>query len=344
MAEAEEGLLAAGLRRPAAEELLQPAHSLLQDSHFWRYLSDGLVVFLSGTLFCRYRLPYGLGPLVVVAKQWHIKPLLPLLSGDGQFYVLALSQKQVRLLQGTRHSVDEIDLESIPESLYQALRFDDPEKQLQFHTSTRQPGGVGERPAAFHGHGVGQGAETKTDILRFFHQVDSGLTTVLAREEAPLVLAGVEYLLPIYREANQYPHLLDEGIKGNPDELAPQELHAEAWDIVQPLFLEARKEAAEAYRALAGSGSDLACSDLGQVVVAAHEGRVGVLFVALGQQRWGSFDARARTVHTPDEPRPGDEDLLDLAAVQTLLHGGTIYAVEPQSVPADAPLAAIFRY
>jgi hypothetical protein len=30
------------------------------------------------------------------------------------------------------------------------------------------------------------------------------------------VLAGVEYLLPIYREANTYPHLLAEGIHGNP--------------------------------------------------------------------------------------------------------------------------------
>ena len=38
------------------------------------------------------------------------------------------------------------------------------------------------------------------------------------------------------------------------------------------------------------------------------------------------------------------EDLLDLAAVQTLLHGGTIYAVEPEQVPGGGPLAALFRY
>jgi len=42
---------------------------------------------------------------VVVSDRFHLKPLLPLLTGDGRFYILALSQNQVRLLQGTRYSV-----------------------------------------------------------------------------------------------------------------------------------------------------------------------------------------------------------------------------------------------
>jgi len=45
-----------------------------------------------------------------------------------------------------------------------------------------------------------------------------------------------------------------------------------------------------------------------------------------------------------EEAKPGDEDLLDLAAVQTLLNGGTVYAVELEKVPDGASLAAVFRY
>jgi hypothetical protein len=45
-----------------------------------------------------------------------------------------------------------------------------------------------------------------------------------------------------------------------------------------------------------------------------------------------------------DEPQPGDEDLLDSAAVHTFLNGGTVYAVEPVEVPDEATLAAVFRY
>lgn len=71
-------------------------------------------------------------------------PLLPLLSGDGRFYILALSQNELRLLQATRYSVSEVDLEGVPESLSTALRYDVPEESLQWHTSGRA-GTAGKR-------------------------------------------------------------------------------------------------------------------------------------------------------------------------------------------------------
>ena len=69
-----------------------------------------------------------------------------------------------------------------------------------------------------------------------------------------------------------------------------------------------------------------------------------MLFVAIGVQRWGSFDPDTDAVHWHDKAEPGDEDLLDFAAIQTFLNGGTVYAVEPENVPDDRHLAAIFRY
>ena len=45
------------------------------------------------------------------------------------------------------------------------------------------------------------------------------------------------------------------------------------------------------------------------------------------------------TLH--EQPRPGDEDLLDFAAVQSLLNGGTVYAVAADEVPGDGNLAAL---
>jgi hypothetical protein len=341
LGEAEEHLLASGLRTPDAKELLEPAQRLLQDGLFWQHQSDGLAIFLSLETFRYYRLPLDFDALVVVTDRFHIKPLLPLLSSDGRFYILALSQNDVRLLQGTRYSVSAIDLEGVPISLAEALRYDDPEKRLQFHTSTRMPGGKGKRPAIFHGHGVGSN-DAETNILRYFHQVDEGLHDLLRDEQAPLVLAGVDYLLPIYRKANTYPHLVDQGIEGNPEELSAEELHECAWAIVRPLFLVAQKEAATHYRQLAGAGSEQASSDLKDIIPAAHQGRVETLFVAVGIQRWGSFSLDTNVVQLHEEPEHGSEDLLDFAAVQTLLNGGTVYAVEPEKMPHKA--SAVFRY
>ena len=336
---AEERLIAGGIRGPEARKLLAPAQELLEDGLFWQHQSDGLAIFASGELFRAYRLPVRFEEMVIVTDRFHIKPLLPLLSGDGRFYVLALSQKSLRLLQGTRFSVSEIELEGVPDSLADALKFDDPERQLQFHTGT--PAGPGGRGAMFHGHGAGA-REKKDNILRYFRQVDKGLQDLLPGEGLPLVLVGVDYLLPIYREANTYRYLVSAGIEGNPEALSAEELHGRAWAIVQPHFEGARREAISRYRQLAGTG--LASANIDVVVPAAYHGRIDTLFVAVGRQQWGAFDRETNAIDVRDAPEPGDNDLLDSAAVQTLSHGGTVYAVELEEVPGDSPLAAIFRY
>lgn len=342
LGKAEDRMVASGVRAPEARELLKSAGMLLHDGLFWQHQSDGLAIFISPEMFRHYRLPFDFEELVVVTDRFHIKPLLPLLSGDGKFYILALSQNEVRLLQGTGYSVSEVDLEDVPESLAEALRWDDPEQRLQWHTQTGTMTD-GKRAAIFHGHGVASADDPKDYILRYFHQVDEGLRDLLRDEEAQLVLAGVDYLLPIYKKANTYPHLVDEGIEGNPEELSADELHEQAWAIVHPLFLSAQKEAAQ-YRQLAGVGSEQASSDLKEVVPAAYHGRVETLFVAVGLQQWGTFDPDTNAVHLHERAEPGDEDLLDLAAVHTLLNGGTVYALEPEKVPDEAPLAAVLRY
>jgi hypothetical protein len=339
--EAGERLVAGGLRAPDAKELLRPAEQLVQDGLFWRHQSDGLAIFLSSDFNRYYRLPLEFEELVVVAERFHVKPLLPLLSGDGRFYILALSQDKVRLLRGSRDRVSDVELEGVPSSLAEALRLNDPERQLQFHTATGPSGGKGSRAAAFHGHG-GVVQDDKVDILRYFHKVDDGLRKLLAGEQAPLMLAGVDYLLPLYREANTYPHLIEAGIEGNPDNLSAEELHQQAWAIVQPRFLEERIEAAKRFRQFADT--DQASDDLAEVVPAAYHGRVETLFVALDLQQWGTFDPATNEVQLHQDTKPGDQDLLDSAAVQTLLNGGSVYAVEPEQMPVEAPLAALLRY
>jgi hypothetical protein len=341
LGQAEEQLVAAGLRPPEAQARLEPASKLVQDGLFWQRQSDGLALFVSRDIERHYRLPLHFEELAVVTERFHIKPLLPLLSGDGRFYVLALSQGEARLFQGTRYSVSELDLEGVPTSLAEALSLDDPERRLQFHTASGPSGGKGSRPAMFHGQGA-PSQDQKDDILRYFQKLDTGVQELLAGEQAPLVLAGVDYLFPLYREANTYPHLIEEGIEGNPDDLSAQELHQRAWAIVQPRFLKEREVAVQRFSQL--SDTDGASDNLSEIVPAAHHGRVETLFVALGLQHWGTFDPALNEVRVHQEAKPGDQDLMDLAAVQTLLHSGGVYAVEPEQMPAGTSLAALFRY
>lgn len=193
---------------------------------------------------------------------------------------MQLSQNQVRLFQGTRYSISEIELQDVPQSIAEAFKYDDPEKQLQLHTGT--PQGGGERAAMFHGHG-GATEEQKVNILRYFRKVDSGIQELLKKVRSPLILAGVEYLFPIYKQANNYAYLLDAGITGNPDELKPEELHAQAWQIVQTYFEQEQQELVNRYQELTGTGQT--SSNIIEIVPAAYFQRVDTLFVAVGIQK-----------------------------------------------------------
>ncbi len=232
--QARERLLASGHRATKVRELLEPAEKMFTKEFFWSHQGDGLAVFLSPSGVWHYGIPLDFRELVVVGEQFHIKPLIPLLTDDGRFYILALSQNQLRLFQGTHYSISELRLQRIPHNLAEALQYDDPQSQLQFHT--RAPKGKGGQAAAmFHGHGVGTD-DRKDRILRYFQLVDTSLHKFLRNERAPLLLAGVKYLLPIYREANSYPHLMEESIKGNVEDLNTTELHKRAWNVIRPQF------------------------------------------------------------------------------------------------------------
>jgi hypothetical protein len=107
-------------------------------------------------------------------------------------------------------------------------------------------------------------------------------------------------------------------------------------------FQKAQEETLAKYHQLAGTG--LTSTIVSEVIQAAASGRIASLFAAVGVQRWGAIDAENNFVESHDDVQPGDEDLLDWAAIQTLLNGGDTFALKPDMVPGEAPLAAIFRY
>ncbi|MCI0457743.1 MAG: hypothetical protein L0Z62_12295 [Gemmataceae bacterium] len=337
--EAEERLVAAGQRAPKANEFLNSARELLEDAPFWLNVSAGLAAFLSPELVRTYRVPLPLDDLVLVADRFHVKPLLPLLAGNGRFFVLALSQNHVRLLQGTHYTAQQIDLQGVPTSLREALLHGDQVGMSTFHTRTTAGGPVGRREAVVHGQGVDVEG-TKESILEYFQGVDRGLHRYLREEQAPLVPAAADFLLPIYRLANTYPHLLDEGLEGNPDRLSAHELHNRAWVLVQPHLQRTQEKIAALYRQLTGTGRT--SNDVAAVVAAAYQGQIQYLFVALDQEQWGTFDPAALKAQVHDAAQKGDEDLVNLAAVHTLAHKGTVYPVELDQMPEHTPLAAIF--
>jgi hypothetical protein len=339
--DAEKQFLSSGMGPRQVSELLKPAQTLLDDPYFWSHQFEGLAVFMTAADFHWYRLPFKVEELLIIAGAYYIKPVLPLFTNNGHYYILAISQDQVRLFEGTRHSVGQIDLpDGTPQSLDEALQLDDQQKHLQFRTGTAQ-GGM--RDGMFHGQGPGD-EESKVLIEHYLNLVDHGLKKIFRQQQAPLILAGVDYLLPIYRKVSEYANIMPEGITGSPEHLRPEELQEQAWPIVEAYFLQELQSAVNQYGQLAGT--EKGSNDIAEVVSAAFSGRVDKLVLAVDAQVWGSLNSDTGQVSIDPEGQISHNNLalLDFAAMKTLQNGGTVYGLSQAEMPTESPFAAVFRY
>ena len=324
------------------EAALAPAHRLVRANLFWSHQGRGLAVFIADDFFRAWRLPLPVETMVSVNERFHVKPLLPLFRPGGKYFVLCISARHTRFLSGSAYGLHELDVNTIPRGIQDILKNKVFEQQLRYHagTSGRMHGGS----AVFHGQGTGSDDEWKDELLEYFRKIDDGLRPFLASEKSPLILAGVNYLVSIYRNAATYRHIADDSINGNPDQATAEQLHERAQAILLPHYSKSMQDAADRYMHLSGSGSFLAQERLDDVVSAALQGRIDVLFAAENVQYWGVVDAVSGKVSVHKKEQPGDSDLLDFACLHTLAKGGSVYVTSPENIPGRKPMAAILRY
>lgn len=333
--EAERRLKALGLRAPDARAVVQPARDLLDDGRHWLKERGGLAVFLAPGWHHVVVSPSDLQELLVVSGRFHIRPLVQASQSDRRFHLLTLSRSGARLFTGSRYELTAVEVPGMPEGMQAVERYLVRQRQLQGHTGAR-PGGSPAR--VLHGHGPGDDPDDDR-VLEYFRQVDAAVAPHL-RGRAALVLAAVEYLVPLYRRATSWEHMADEALLGSPDGVPENELHRRAWGVIARRTEAERRAQLDRYVALAAKGR--ASADLGEIAAALRQARVETLFIADEAVVWGSTGDGDWQAH--EQPGPGDEDLLDRAAAETLRTGGAVYSLPGQDLPGAVPHAAILRF
>jgi hypothetical protein len=329
------------LRRRAVDpsqekQLLEPLYEWEPGSS--EETGKGLVIFRSPRIFQRFFVSQPLDEMITVADHFYILPLLPIADSGRIFYILALSQKHIRLLLCAPDSTEEVPLPNwVPRTLDDSAQTDKPDHMLD-NRSFAGPS-VGAMKGVMFGTLSDRDAKDQY-LLHFYKEVDEGLNKLLKNGDAPVVLAGVEYELALYRKVSRYPRLAPNGVHGSPDGLKGGELRKRAEEIANAVFAEPLEQALQAYENL---GPERRSSELTQVVKAAYEGRVAHLFIEEGAKEMGRVDRLSLTVEHHPDPRPGDEDLVNAAAVETMLHGGLVDILPPEKAPARV-VAALLRY
>lgn len=287
LVEAQARLEARGIRPVEARDFLAPARKLVDNEPFWKNQTQGLAVLASPEATRTFYLPTTVPDLAVVNSRFHVTPLLPLIDGATDYYIVAISENRVRLLKADHWRASEVAVPNLPASAKEALHYDHPSDTRQFHTAVLGRGM--SKLGAYHGSGDFFESE-KAELLEYFRIVDRALHPVLRDQRVPLVFAGVDCLFPIFQKANRYPHLAESHVHGNPDGWSDQELHDKTWACVAPSFALPVEAALARYANVPTDGHKSV--DLRVILDAAHEGHIGILLVDPQRPVWGKWDKK----------------------------------------------------
>ena len=327
---------------PAIETriLLEPFEALAHEHPFWNYTLDGLAVLGGPSLFRVFLLQRPVAQLAVAADNFHIKPLRRFLQSVDRYQVIGLSLHKIRLFEGNRDALDEIDPDpGVPRTITEALgnELTDP------HQTVASYGGVGGTSTPMHhGHG-GKKDDADIDAERFFRVIDRAVIERHSRPSGlPLLLAALPEHHHLFHRVSRNPLLMAEGVTINPDALPNDELRERAWQVVEPQYQARLAILADEFAAAKSKG--LGSDDLAQVSQAAAAGRVATLLIESDRQIAGRLDGATGRVELTELSHPQVDDLLDDLGELVEKMGGGVLVIPAEQMPTRTGLAATYRY
>jgi hypothetical protein len=320
--------------------LLEPFEALSHDHEFWKHTTDGLAVFGAPGLFQVFGLQRTTSELAVVADSFHTKPLLRCLQSVDRFQVLGLNLHEIKLFEGNRDALDEIDLApEVPRTITEALGKELTEPQQ----TVASYGGTGAGSVAMHHGQGGKKDEMDIDAERFFRSVDRAVLEFHSKPTGlPLILAALPEHHGHFRKHSQNPFLLDEGIKGHPDALPTTEFRERAWHIFQAQYQAKLAELVDEFAVAKSKG--LGQEDLKQVADAALAGRIATLLIEADRQIPGRIDGATGQVEFRNLSHPEVGDLLDDLGELVLKNGGRVVVIPADRMPTKTGAAATCRF
>lgn len=326
-----------GIETARIEQLLTPAYGLLQQDRFWGRMEKGLAIFIADGYFKYLKMRVAPQHEAVCQKRFYMTPLIPALACKTYFYLLVINKQKCKLFRADAFGMEPIEVPGLPDEMLDVKRLSDKD------ASTFRAGvSSGSGGANFHGMGGGN-PDHKDTIAVYFEAVDDIIyKEVLHAENVPLLLAGVEYLIPIYRSVSDYHNICPESLTGSHEHDELHHLYAQAREIMQPYFDQGLDKALTIYANQ--SASPLSSSVIDDVIPAAYYGRISHLFIQKGTHIHGQFDEMNAKLDMQESGQESAEDLADMAVIKTLTQGGDVYLLPEERMPAPSPMAAVFRY
>lgn len=316
------------------EPLLARIRFEVDRGDFWTGPRDGMALFASPDYFQIIELQHAVDEHVEVAGSFHVRPLIRLLQSADRYHVLCFAPNSVRLFEGSRTGLRPIELAGVPTSIFGAVG----------GMSRNQNVSIARDLAA--GENYTEDANTGTapvQIEQFIRAVDQGIwESYSRRERLPVILVADIKYHRMFRDITRNPHLLEQGVRLQPDNLPLERLRDEAWKVFEPQYQQRVTGLIDQFNA--ARAHNMGSEHLQEVAQAAANGRVSALIVAENAHIPGRLDRTSGQIEAADLSEPDVDDVLDDLAEMVLRMDGQVIAVPPEMMPTDAGLAAIYRY
>lgn len=291
-----------------ADAILAPVKDLRKSENFWQIQVDGLALFAGADGVRYFRTPRDFDTYVHVGEYPDLRTILPLVTQDLEFLLLAVSREDVRLYAADRSTITDLKLGDLPgnEHAVEGAATREPETQPP---SRGMPG---------YGHGDGE----ENVIKAFLQSTGKALEKRYVNDKRPVVLATLsEYQNTIEEQLHNVQ--IVGLVQGNPERESAAQLHEAAWPKVEEENNARHTKLIDDLSAALGTGK--ASNDPASISRAAETGRVETLLLS---ERTLTDNARA-------------EDL-DTAIANTLVNRGHLDVVD--ELPGGHRAGAIFRY
>lgn len=331
-------------RFPAADHaaLLEPFERLEADHEFWLTPRDGLAVLGGESFFHIYKLTRTVPERTVAGDQPYLSPLLGITQAWDSFQILCLSRDDVRLFEGSKNALHEVDPDyRVPKNQTDALGSD-----LTAADQSGHPDGfgtAGERgDSMMHSAGgPGKQEEIDKDREKFFRAVDRAIDEYHSKPSGlPLLLLALPDNQTFFRQVSHNQQLLDERIEIDPGALDAEAVRERAAEVMSRKHLDKLNDIHDKYGA--AQGENRTSEDLTEVGKAALAGRIATLLVEADRTIPGALDRDHGDVLLTDEDK--GSNILEDITVNAMRNGAEVLIVPTQRMPSTTGVAAIFHF
>lgn len=312
-------------------KLLAPVENYLDSKEFVRETNGTLAIFSSAKLFETVILPEDISSAFYIDDCFYLLPLLDFASNNNTFQILALGKNHVRLFEGNRYGLEEIELHSsIPTTMKEALGYDLTDNHL--HASA---GGS----AAIHGY-MEITDERDTDNTRFFRIIDQEINERYSKKQKlPLLLAALPENHSLFQSISKNECLQQHFISLNADRVDKAQMHSRALELLDQEKSEAI--AKQLARYASAKAEQLATDDVADIARHAMDSRIERLFLSEGLTMAGTVSVTERKIR-PNEDSTGD--IINRIALLTYKQGGHIHTLRQNNGKLPAGIGSINRF